>query len=526
MSGERLARWWPVATVIGLWIGYGIFREGPRADYTYRTSMCAVGAILVLARAYAPKDAALAKVLLTLVLFGWAGTTLGGHVGRDLDRMVTKGELRYWSHYHYYLGAKYFAELGYDGLYDQTVAVDAAHDRRFRTLLDIRDLRTYDRVPIRLDQRVRSDAWSDARWQQFSADVLWFQPKFDDGSWRRILRDRGYNATPAGGALYRLAAQLSLDQRTLFAVGLIDPLLLLIAFVVVGRVFGPLKALLAAAWFQIFFGNEFHTVGGPVLHDWLVALLLMACAVHRNRPMLGGMLLGYAAMVRVFPGFLLAGLVVWTFVTMRKAGAFPRFTNRFGRGVLAAVAVMFVVGCFTGRGLQAWPEWAANIELHRAEHRFGDKRIGLQHPFTHPLGKGLSDFGPKTERRATWPDQKRYWLAAAAVLLALWAVAALRAGDERDPLDAMVFALPVLFAVLVLSRYYWTVACLFFLLGGRERDGPREAWLGGGMLLWCAVQYAWQLREPDDFGWYVVANWLLLGFFAVALAIRTRRASA
>ena len=48
---ERLARWSPVAAVVGLWIGYAFLREGPTADYGFRTSMCLVGVVLILARA-------------------------------------------------------------------------------------------------------------------------------------------------------------------------------------------------------------------------------------------------------------------------------------------------------------------------------------------------------------------------------------------------------------------------------------------------------------------------------------------
>jgi len=521
---DRLARWSPVAAVVGLWIGYAFLREGPFADYGYRTSMCLVGAVLILARAYAPKDLPSGRVVMTLVLVGWIGASVGGIAGRDLDRTFRRGELRLWSHYHYYLGAMYFPELGYDGLYDQTLAADREGDWTLRDLPDIRDLATYDREPLDYESRVRRAAWSDARWQSFVRDVEWFLPQFDHASWKRILRDRGYNATPAGGALYRLSAALSLNQRTLMRVAILDLVLLVLGFVAVGRTFGWLKAGLAAAWFLLFFGNEFHVVGGPVLHDWVAALLLMACAVHTNRPMAAGMLLGYASMARVFPGFLLAGLATWTVVAMRREGTFPRFTNRFVRGLAAAVALMFVLGCFTGRGVGAWGEWADNISLHSATHRFGDKRIGLQHPFTHDWDLGWDAFPSKSRRAEVWPDQKLAWAAAAAALLLLWGAAAWRgAKAERDPLDSMVFALPVLFAGIVLSRYYWTIACLFFLIGGRERDGPREAHLGAGLFLLCAAQYSWQVQSRDDFGWYVAANLMLTFGFAGALVARAIR---
>ena len=86
-----------------------------------------------------------------------------------------------------------------------------------------------------------------------------------------------------------------------------------------------------------------------------------------------------------------------------------------------------------------------------------------------------------------------------------------------------MFAIPVLFAGIVLSRYYWTLACLFLLLGGRERDGPREAGVAAGLFGFLAAQYVVQEETPDDFGWYVIANLALCGLLVALLIGRAIR---
>jgi hypothetical protein len=521
-QATRLARIWPVAAVVGLLIGFLLLQDGARPSGGLRAPLCGIGAALLLARAYATAARPIATAVLGLVLIVWAAAVIGAIGGRDLERLATKYDSRIWSHYHYYLGAKYFSELGYTDLYDQTFAVDREHDQQLVSITWMRDLRTYEREATNYFGRERAEVWTDARWHQFSEDVLWFLPHQDVEHWRSMVRDRGYNATPTSNTLYWLLGQIPLNSRNLALIGALDPLLLAFAFVLAGIVFGPIRSMTAAAWVLIFFGSMVHVVGGPLQFDYLAALVLMACAVHRNRPMTAGALLGYAAMTRVFPGFLIAGLVVWTVVAMRRDGTFPRFTNRFARGLLAACALLFVVGCLNARGVKAWGDWSENMSLHSDHHRFGNKRLGLQHLFTHDMSLEFGDWRTAEWRRRTWPKQQGWWLAAALGLSALWLVAAWRgATGERDPLDSLVFALALVFAGVVLSRYYWTVACLFFLVGGRERDGPREAWLGAGLLGLVALYYAWLNGFTSAYGRYVVANAALGLLLVLALIARS-----
>jgi len=528
-AADRLARWWPAAAVLGAGIGYLLLREsGTSIDLRYRPALCAVGAVLVLARAYPPREQPMAPVVMTLLLSLWAGVAVGSIAGRDLDRLAKGHDSRLWSHYHYYLGAKYFSELGYDGLYEQTIAADQEGKRRLRFAPVIRDLATYEPLPTMYGARKRNDAWTDGRWQAFVDDVAYFTERIEPETFRRLLRDRGYNAPPAGGALYKVCALLPLSDGSLVFLGLLDPALVLLALLLVGRVFGPIRALVAGAWLCVFYGNEMHLIGGPLLHDYLVALLLMACAVHKDRPTLAGAALGYAAMVRVFPVLLLGGLAVWTVAAMRRDGAFPAFTAKFLRGLAGAVLVLGLLGCLSGRGVSGWTEWAGNIELHSEHHRFGDKRIGLQHVFTHDWG-GLAwnDWRNKDHRRDTWPEQKLGAHGVALLLVLLWAAASWRAAaGERDPLDSIAFAMALVFVGIVLSRYYWSAAVLLMLVGGRERDGPREAWLSAGLLILVAVFYLAASYVSDSFGRYALANIALGGFLAAALGHRllaTRR---
>ena len=159
---HRLRRAWPIVAIVGLVLGYLFLKEGKSIDAGMRAALCGVGATLLVARAYAARSQPIATGVFTLVIIAWAGLVIGGTAGRDLDRLM-EGKSRTWSHYHYYLGAKYFTELGYTDLYDQAIAVDGEGERRFAAIKWVRNLRTYDREPMNYGNRVRSESWSDDR---------------------------------------------------------------------------------------------------------------------------------------------------------------------------------------------------------------------------------------------------------------------------------------------------------------------------------------------------------------------------
>ena len=58
------------------------------------------------------------------------------------------GLVHHWEQFHYFLGSKYFPEVGYDGIYAASVAAERELDRGQRIQSHVRDLRTNDVVPV------------------------------------------------------------------------------------------------------------------------------------------------------------------------------------------------------------------------------------------------------------------------------------------------------------------------------------------------------------------------------------------
>jgi hypothetical protein len=110
---------------------------------------------------------------------------------------------------HYYLGSKYFSELGYRDLYTAMLRAEAeAYDNHFKAI-EARDLESYDRVHIRALLE-KSDpvkaAFTPERWTDFKLDVSYFRDTLDR-QYGEVLLDHGFNPTPLwvviGSALSR-----------------------------------------------------------------------------------------------------------------------------------------------------------------------------------------------------------------------------------------------------------------------------------------------------------------------------------
>ena len=510
---ERWPKWvWAVGLVA--FVGGWLWLHGSGGDHRgWRIPMALVGAGLILVRGFA---SGVWKRRVGIVVICWSLIVIGAMVGRPIERLVKKGSISDWSFFHYYLGAKYYPEMGYDGLYEQAILVDSERRHVWKTIPLIRNLNTYEFEPPAPETRTRRPGWTDARWQEFGDDVQHFQKKLRK-RWHDVLTDRGYNATPTWNTTGWILGHLPASKWGLAVYGSVDSVLLLIGFGFFVWAFGPVWGLLGAAWCLLFYGNQGHVIGRPFLHDYLAAMLVFAAAVHKDKPRLAAVMLAYGAMVRIFPGFFLGGLGIWTLLRWRKTGQWPAFTRRFAPTFVLTCALLAGYGCLNAKGVGAWVEFLGNISLHSEDHRFGGRRIGLQHFYTHDVSKGF-DWDARYRRRDAWEKQETLWKVSAGVMVLFWLIAMLRIGDS-DPLDAMILSMAVVFAVIVLSRYYWGVGALFFVLGARGRDGPWRAVVTALLFVQIAIVYAMKDVVPGNtFPWFVVANlcWILWFVFVLA----------
>ncbi len=379
-----------------------------------------------------------------------------------------------WDTLHYYLGGKYFHELSYDRLYECMTVADSAEPGMARRLerRKITNLRTNVLEPAAeiLAHPERCTAhFSPQRWQRFTADVAYFRGREAPQRWEDILTDHGFNGTPvwllAGSSLTNLAPA---SDRQILGLTLLDPLYFLAIAAVIGWAFGVRPLVVALLVFATFFPCRFFWTGGAFLRwDWLFYTVAAVACLRKGRPWLGGMALGYAAMLRIFPGLLAAGPVAALVALALRDGPRAAWRRpevrahlRFLAGAVLASAILVAASLGATGGPGAYSAFVANTRKHQAT------------PLTNHMGlRTVVDYRPSEVGRLLiaengadpWLPWKEARLAAwkqARPLAALLAAAALfllgRAAIRRpEPwIAAALGTLWIAFAVELTSYYY------------------------------------------------------------------------
>lgn len=420
-----------------------------------------------------------------------------------VQHMGTNRQVAEWGVFHYYLGGKYFSEMGYLDLYAQAVIADwdgGRGPKRFEGVERVRDLRTYGFVSsAKVRKMQRSPAWTDARWEEFKRDVRWFGHRAGPARWRKILSDRGYNPPPSyvlvAGTLENLLSIRHPVSQTLLVA--FDLLLLLAALALSVRAYGYARSILVLVAFLVWYGNVNRVFGQIWILDWFAACWMAVSAWKLGLPALSGGLVAYAACVRVFPGVLLLGPIVAGLPGIVRQRSIPPRLLRFV-GTAAVVAIVMVGGSALRYGLSSWKGFVDHISEHNEHHVEGNRRFGLQQVFVLDWKSGLSTSADDLRGRRNLRANKAIYRLSAVFLIALGLLAMAR-GDEHD---AMLAGLVVFFAATVASRYYGAVMVLLLLLAcgrpppGRSVDGERPLCLrimdaGIMILIWAVYAAPW-----------------------------------
>jgi len=421
---------------------------------------------------------------------------------------------------HYYLGSKYFDELGYEGLYTAMLRAEAeAYQDRFTTL-EARDLATNELVHIRA-LLVRSDevksAFTPERWEDFKQDVAlfreWLGPQY-----KSLFVDHGFNPTPLwpvlGGALANLVPAGSRTGVRLLA--LIDPVLLLAAFAAVRWAFGWTAALFGLIHFCLIFGASFGWTGGAFLrYLWFASLLAASCCLRKERHALAGALTAVAATLRVFPALFALPIAVKALHGLWRERRVAPSHRRFLAAAALTGAGLFLAGGLQERGLGAWAEFRANLQKHM--DTISPNIVGLTNALAYrstPEKLTLEELRESRDRRVIVNRIQVGTLFVAALV----AVALLV--PRMDDVSATLLAIPLLLTGLNLASYYYVV---LVLLAVANWDRPRRLAALFGLELASHALLLFEDRENVIFIYRsVLLLYLLAAFYLPALAARVR----
>ncbi len=281
--------------------------------------------------------------------------------------------VHYWDFYHYYMGAKYFPQVGYTGLYDCTAQADIDDGLSEQTLhARMRSLRTNLLLPtteVLKDSQCKQQFTSEG-WDAFRRDVSWFRLRMAPARWLELRQDHGYNGTPVWRLLpAAIISILPLTDQSVLLLAHVDSLFLCIAWLMVLWGFGFEAACAAVLFWGTNIPGRFFWTGGSLFrHDWLCWIMLSLCCMKRGKSALSGALLAYATALRIFPGFILLGpLSRFLARCLRERRLrFERLELRFAFGFFIALAALGLLGHLQSGRSDSYREFAANSVKHLA----------------------------------------------------------------------------------------------------------------------------------------------------------------
>lgn len=402
-----------VLTVVGVLlyaaaIYFGTLALPPRArgPFAYLAGLLTIGAYFYVIGRFVPQHDRCVELTKAAVAIGAAGAVFYEQHRKAMQRPVAErwkklvglllgitaitayfngfnfGYPRYyhrWDQYHYYMGAKYFPELGYTNLYKcAVIAEDELGSRRVQldraagqteaptTLVDfhaemhdadkkVRDLgaefseeyggdNLLIPVPKILEHPEQcTSLFTPARWAQYKEDVAFFRVVSGKQYWTDMQKDHGFNPPPVWTIMGRFFSDLApTSVHFLQFLASIDLVYLVGVFAALWWGFGWRVCAVGAILWGCQASAPFYWTGGAFLRqDWLFFLVLSAAAMHKRHFKIGGAALVYAGLLRIFPGLVVIGTLV-PFVThlVEKRRIHPDHKQALIGGTLAALVLV------------------------------------------------------------------------------------------------------------------------------------------------------------------------------------------
>ncbi len=229
--------------------------------------------------------------------------------------------------FHYYLGAKYFEEIGYEKIYECTAVAEIELGRgnevRGRQLRDLRVnlIKPVSETYVLSNPSECTSAFPAEKWEAFKKDVDWFYNSSRGSYWTNMQKDHGYNPPPVWTMEGKFFAAMG-DAGDVFFKWLssIDVLLNLGMLLVIGWGFGLRVMMVTALFWGANGPANFYWTGGAFLRqDWVFLLLASAAFARKRKFFLAGYAMIWSGLIRVFPMFMLLGwLIIVGFELLRR----------------------------------------------------------------------------------------------------------------------------------------------------------------------------------------------------------------
>ena len=388
-----------------------------------------------------------------------------------------------WEHYHYYMGAKYAPELRYSRLYECTAVADMedgmrarVKKRRMRDLAVTNELGPTD--DIMRDPARCTSHFTPERWKAFRDDIRFFRGRFSYQRWDESQTDHGYNGTPVWGIMGRIVANTGeLNWTKIRVVAWIDSGLLVLMWVATWWAFGWRATCVALMWWGFNFPARFYWNGGSMLrYDWLLWLVVGICLLKKRHPFSAGMALTYSTLLRIFPGFVVAALMLKALarIVRHRRLVVSRSHLRFAAGCIVAMAILIPASSWAAGGLDAWTEFARNSNKHL--HTALTNNMGLKTVIGYdpPTSAKFTRDGNLEDPFYVWKDAREYFYQkrepVLLALILLFCVMLARAGEREPDWATACLGTGLIIIAAELTCYYYGFLLSYGLLWERRKS--------------------------------------------------------
>ncbi|MDH5672652.1 MAG: hypothetical protein OEZ06_10915 [Myxococcales bacterium] len=394
--------------------------------------------------------------------------------------------IHYGEMFHYYLGPKYFKELGYYDLYKAVIVADSEQGNTFVRMPFFTDLRTYQnaqRATALLDADRLRGLFTNERWSEFKHDVAFFKQATQTPNapgLMFLLMDHGYNGSPLSTLILGTLTN-AVPVTRLMWLALLDVFLVIAMGALVFRTFGFEMGALFAVYFCVNVLNAYDFVSGGLLrYDWLFYLVAAICLLERKRYAASACLLTLSTMTRVFPAMLFYGIAVAILLGLRATRTVNRTYLRFiVAAAFTCLALFLLPAASLGSVLQPWLDFASNTDLHNQGvyvNHLGLRSILLFEPSHLSLEAFVEAFRSSRTNDIVrhWQDIKEYeftqkkpLLIIASLLVLSGVTAVIR---KRGDVEKLLWPLLLVYTMSHPAHYYYAFLCLLVLLFFRRHN--------------------------------------------------------
>ena len=248
-------------------------------------------------------------------------------------------------------------------------------------------------------------------------------------------------------------------------------------------------------------------------YDWLFWLVVGICFLRKRWHFAGGLALTYATLLRVFPGFVVAALVLKALarmVRLRKL-VISRGHARFAAGCIVAMLVLIPASSWATNGLDAWQEFAHNSQKHLGTALTNNMGLKTALGYDFPTAAKMMRNDALTDPFKEWKDARHYFYAKRTPillgLLVLFCVLLAMASDREPDWAAACLGAGLIPIASELTCYYYGFLLTYGLLWQRRKMPALLATALAGLTCLLSLEIAW---NDDHFAAMSLATYVTI----------------